>query len=268
MVVDIVLSTDIASPERMQLTKSKFDEAFGKMLNKKKRSNSNSKRSDNSSSNDDNESIKVHKVNRRKDSNFRRGTSLPSDMSQRSSIGIRRTLDFSGLAISPFSNEKQLNNMENGDNQSNEKNLIASDNDKSKRMQDDPLKAQVILELMIRIADIGATMQSFENFTLWGRRLYFEQKAAFETGRGVDPDSFWLDGQITFLDSYAKQLAKSIQDINAFSDVDNIFAFFVEENKKKWSELGVIMTTTIQEDWKQERLKMNLKHEGFSASED
>ena len=36
----------------------------------------------------------------------------------------------------------------------------------------------------------------------------------------------------------------------------------MEENKKKWSELGILMTTTIQGDWKQERLRMNLKHEG------
>jgi len=204
-----------------------------------------------------------------------RHSSLPTNFFQSRTyrLGIRVALDFTGLPVPRFPDEETGSNSQkkktpmksgtshtsNAGSPSNQKSNSGehkgSKEDDEDLNQEDPLKAQVILELMIRAADIGATMQSFHSFTRWGRRLYVEQKNAFEEGRGVDPDSYWLGGQIAFLDSYAKQLAKSMEDSFVFGEKNNIFVPLIEENKKMWKEKGSEITEQTQNDWKIERSK-------------
>ena len=121
----------------MQLTKSKFNEAFGKILNKKKHSGNSSNPYD-TYSDDDDESIKSYRTNK----GSRRASSLPSDMFRKSSYGIRCTLDFSGLTMPRFAYDKR-SNKENFGDQTNRSDMTVNSNDS--RTQNDPLKAQVSL---------------------------------------------------------------------------------------------------------------------------
>lgn len=286
LVVDLVLCTDTASPERMQLTKSKFIAAFGED-NKKHLSVStrpsfvDTHKQEYSVDNDswdserkcatDEESEKKQKQKQKqahhsstfssnkeksKDININNVTniSVATDVNSNSSphkLGIRIALDFTGLTASNIRFEEKEKKVRINDESDKE-----SDNELN---QEDPLKAQVILGLMIRAADVGSTMQSFENFTRWGRRLYFEQKTAFEADRGQDPDHIWLTVQIIFLESYAKKLAKSIEDSRVFGKNYNFFVENVEKNKRKWQQLGTSVTASIRSDWEAEKLKRKAK---------
>ena len=277
LAVDLVLCTDTASPERMQLTRSKFLAAFGEDNDKhlsvstrpsfvdthKKEdlADDDSWESGQLSSKDKEVEKKDKQSQRRskeesKDININNVTniSVATNGDLRSSphkLGIRIALDFTGLTASRetkvrFEEEREKENDTEAKREFND-NLN----------QEDPLKAQVILELMIRAADVGATSQSFENFTKWGRRLYFEQKTAFEAGRGEDPDHIWLTIQIIFLENYAKKLTKSIEDSRVFGQDYNFFVSNVEANKRKWKELGASVTASIRADWEAEKLRRN-----------
>merc|ERR1711862_405484 len=189
-----------------------------------------------------------------------RHSSLPTNFFQSRTVrlGIRIALDFTGLTVPRFPDEETKGSSKNQKNKNSEVQCKECKVDHEEDLnQEDPLKAQVILELLIRTADVGATMQSFHSFTRWGRRLYFEQKRAFEAGRGVDPDSFWLNGQFAFLDSYAKQLAKSVEDTFVFGGKNNIFVSLIEENKRMWKESGSEIYEQTKNDWKIERSRNN-----------
>jgi len=146
-------------------------------------------------------------------------------------LGIRRALDLSGNTIEAFTKTK---NAPNG---------LDSD-------QRDNLKANVVLEQMLKAADVSATMQCWETMLKWTTNLFKEQMACFESGRGVNPILQWRENQIAFFESYTLPLARRLVESKVLesSDGEKIIKA-VQNNILRWTIEGKSEVEKMRRDW-------------------
>lgn len=288
--VNVVLSTDIASPERTQLGKSKWKEAFGdpyetverKVIKKiknqksKKEGNAeaildemNTKSEDDSSlslsphSSDDEgdgkkrEMRKLQKKNAKKGCaadpgnnltgkalKFHRrlsqvGTNTGTAPTRNGRLGFRRTMDLSGESIETYGDEN--------------KRVSASGGEVGRTMIDlppaekiDELRESVIMETIIKSADVAHNLQGFDQMAKWSDCLYLELRKAFVEKKGDDPMNGWFNNQIGFLDFYLLPLARKLDDTGAFGDTRGaIFSDIVEKSRERWTKEGMGVTMKI-----------------------
>lgn len=228
-VVNLVLNTDIASPERTQLAKSKYKEAFPPT--QARRGSASSLASIDTSlledEDDDEEDEGMLKHVRQgtaeeKRSNFRRSTSDPPDVKKpsfRKRLGIRRSMDLSGEALEAFSSHDT--------------------NDDSNEY--DEFKASVVLECIMTAADVAHNLQGWDQMVLWSGRLYKELRKAYVEKRGsFDPSSRWFENQIGFLESYLLPLANRLEDTGVFDNAG--FSDIVKSSRDKWLLDGLDVT--------------------------
>merc|ERR1712127_349953 len=64
----------------------------------------------------------------------------------------------------------------------------------------DDLRETVIMETIIKSADVAHNLQGFDQMVRWSSCLYLEQRKAYAEGRGEDPMNGWYDNQTGFLD--------------------------------------------------------------------
>ena len=121
----------------------------------------------------------------------------------------------------------------------------------------DEFKATVVLEQMIRAADVAALLQDWNNVMKWSTRLYKELKNGFLSNRGEDPAVGWYDNQIKFFDFYIKPLAKNLGVMGVFDDrVGHSFVQLVKSNLARWIEDGEAATAMmIKQDEKERGIK-------------
>jgi hypothetical protein len=73
---------------------------------------------------------------------------------------------------------------------------------------------------------------------------------SFDEGRGEDPRQGWFQNQKTFLESYMSPLAKRLQTMQIFGvEVGPMFATIVEENRDRWMDEGMAVTTQVTQMW-------------------
>eukprot|EP00536_Pseudo-nitzschia_multiseries_P006929 jgi/Psemu1/255775/estExt_Genewise1Plus.C_1540020 len=112
----------------------------------------------------------------------------------------------------------------------------------------DELREAVIMETILKSADVGHNLQGFEQMARWSDCLYMELRKAFVDHRGEDPVDGWFHNQIGFLDFYLLPLARKLDDTGAFGDTrGGVFAAIVASNRKRWIEEGMGVTTNIVE---------------------
>jgi 3'5'-cyclic nucleotide phosphodiesterase len=110
----------------------------------------------------------------------------------------------------------------------------------------DQLRETVVMEVIIRAADVAHNLQSFEQMAKWSNRLFLELKRAYVRGRGPDPQDGWFKNQTVFLEAYLLPLARKLDDIGAFGETTgSMFAKVVEECKERWLMEGASFTTNI-----------------------
>eukprot|EP00934_Nitzschia_sp_Nitz4_P008570 Nitzschia sp. Nitz4//scaffold144_size56818//16930//18867//NITZ4_006531-RA/size56818-processed-gene-0.65-mRNA-1//1//CDS//3329536498//8560//frame0 len=111
----------------------------------------------------------------------------------------------------------------------------------------DLLRESVVMETIMKAADVAHNLQSWEQMAKWSNRLFLELKRAYVQGRGDDPQGGWFSNQIGFLEAYLLPLARKLDDTGVFGDDDKgaIFATLVEENKERWMREGVSLTANI-----------------------
>lgn len=179
----------------------------------------------------------------------RRNSSPMLDLKKHSvRLGIRRSLDLTGEQIEHYTASTRsvtpsTRSSSSGTTPSAQE--IDLDPDES-----DPFKMAVVMEHIMRAADISANMQSFEHMEKWSHRLFYELKASFDDGRGEDPQNGWYDNQITFLDSYILPLARRMDDTGVFGHaVGKMFAKFVLENRERWVNDGIASTSHVIQEW-------------------
>ncbi|KAL7544404.1 hypothetical protein ACHAWF_007798, partial [Thalassiosira exigua] len=118
----------------------------------------------------------------------------------------------------------------------------------------DEFKATVVLEQLIRAADVGALLQDWTNSIEWSTRLYKELKNGHLQNRGENPSVGWYDNQIKFLDFYILPLAKNLGFMGVFPPgAGGQFARLVKANLARWIEEGGRVTEIMMKEDEEER---------------
>lgn len=252
-VIGLVLNTDIASPERTQLFKSKWKEAFPTHHYLK---HINSMSSMESSGDDDEDEDDLEAAGddgdggggggmlehlRRKrlggeapslsggvrGATKGRSSSLPNSSTSappptrsfRQRLGIRRSMDLSGEAIEAFSTHSHhhrhsgTGDPEGGHYSSSD---LETDEDDEDDDDWDELKASVVMECILTACDVAHNLQGWSQMCIWSKRLYCELQRAHIARRGPDPAVKWFENQIGFLESYLMPLAHRLEETGAF----------------------------------------------------
>jgi len=160
-----------------------------------------------------------------------RRSSVPASVAARSSsmrqsssyrLGIKRAMSLSGDIIEVYASSK-----------------------------DDKLKAIVVMEWIMKAADVSSLMQGFPNFMKWSSRLFDELYVAYKAGRGPDPSGGWCDNQVVFFDSYISQLAERLEETTVFGSFGSHFIQQVHRNREKWLVEGSKLTYELIEGAKE-----------------
>jgi hypothetical protein len=160
-------------------------------------------------------------------------------------LGIRRSLDLTGETIESYTGPRArsaelIAGLQEGSDES-----VMGDPD-----EPDELRASVIMEQLIKAADVAPLMQGWDHMEKWSTRLFFELMDSHEAGRGEDPRRGWFENQITFIESYLLPLARRLHATKAFGDsVGPVFARTVEENRDRWISDGVVLTEQVTQKW-------------------
>jgi hypothetical protein len=222
-VIQFVLITDIANPERMQISKSRWNEAFDDgdtEKNQPKQTTENSKSSVSNVSSADAAGVadkvvieRRHTVTGAGPITARRHTMFTSIQSKRqietARLGIRFSVLLSGQIVEAYAN-----------------------NDEGQQL----LQRDAVSELLINVADVAHTMQGFSVFLKWSQRLYKELFEAFHAGRlSNDPTEGWYQNQINFFVNYIIPLAERVDKCGIFGSKGTKFMYFATKNKRKWT---------------------------------
>jgi len=115
-----------------------------------------------------------------------------------------------------------------------------SGSDQARLLAHLPENRELILILIMKLADVGAPMQQYSTGIDWAERFYNENRTAHKLGRGppVESDSF-VKGQVGFYDFFMKHLievAASIGGVKAAVTDDMLRNLLVL--KAYWSDKG------------------------------
>lgn len=176
-------------------------------------------------------------------------------------LGIRRAFDFSGSIIESFETKQSLRSST----------FSLDDIDFEDEDEVDELKASVVLEQMLKAADVSALLQNFESIVKWSTRLYKELKDSALENRGEDPDADWYDNQISFFKFYILPLAQYLGYIGVFEEETNdLFVGCVEKSMKRWIEEGREVTEKMMlediEDRKRRAIEERENYKNLSSS--
>ncbi|KAK1738499.1 3',5'-cyclic nucleotide phosphodiesterase [Skeletonema marinoi] len=175
-------------------------------------------------------------------------TPTPRARSEERRLGVRRALDLAGSTIVAYNNSRSSLRSSGG---SDDPDIDFDEDDDWDEI--DEFKATVVLEQMIRAADVAALLQDWTNVMKWSTRLYKELKNGFLSDRGEDPAIGWYDNQIKFFDFYIKPLAKNLGVMGVFDEkVGHSFVHLVKSNLARWIEDGELATVMmIRQDEKE-----------------
>ena len=322
-VIDLVLATDIASPERVQIVKSKYKEAFGHASLNSPRNDTRASMSTNQrlipieavqedeqegsegtlfDEEEEEEELHIAKTNsfeETKESNKsgQRRSLKDEFINTRSSMRISSFKgaspgfeddDDSGSEVdsssSPLSTEEPFQSEQFDiplvDSIASRRNVIrrASAPDTSWKPQTQrlgilralnltgstitlfsasgeaideelELKTSVIMELLLKAADVSSILQGWENYLKWSQRLFFEMMEACDADRGFDPRAGWFDNQITFFDSYGMLLAKQLMEVGIIGPKSGRFAANIQNLRRRWLAEGRQSTEQMLKKW-------------------
>ena len=188
----------------------------------------------------------------------------PRARSEDRRLGVRRALDLSGSTILPYGNKGGLRSSANS-NASGQ--TSGGDTDVDLSDEPDELRATVVLEQMMRAADVGALLQDWDNMMKWSTRLYSELMNGFLAERGEDPRTGWHENQIKFFDFYILPLAKNLGVMRVFDENDgDVFVYCVKANLARWIEEGSRETELMMR--RDEEKRRRAKEKGGSGGGD
>jgi len=182
-------------------------------------------------------------------------------------LGFRRTMDLTGESIetyrrvnkrhSSLSGIKVLTGGSSSSSSSSRRGgttkvAVDDKNGMSPPEVIDELRESVIMEIIIKSADVAHNLQGFDQMSKWSDCLYLEQRRAFVDeekqceGAGTDPINGWFHNQIGFLDFYLLPLARKLDDMGVFGDTRGaVFASIVDQNRTRWTTEGMNLTMKI-----------------------
>jgi 3'5'-cyclic nucleotide phosphodiesterase len=122
-------------------------------------------------------------------------------------LGLLRTVDLSGESIEAYNASHATRTSATGADVSHLSHRATEPPEKV-----DPLRESVIMETILKAADVGHNLQGFDQMALWSNRLFLELRRAFVQGRGESPQDGWFRNQIGFLEAYLLPLARKLDD--------------------------------------------------------
>jgi hypothetical protein len=168
-------------------------------------------------------------------------TAGPSTRYRNTRLGLLRTVDLSGESIEAFNAPDAPRTSATGADVSHRLDTPAVPPEKI-----DPLRESVIMETILKAADVGHNLQGFDQMANWSNCLFLEMRRAYVQGRGESPQNGWFRNQIGFLEAYLLPLARKLDDTGVFGDTRGArFAEIVEENRERWTREGMSLTAGI-----------------------
>jgi hypothetical protein len=156
-------------------------------------------------------------------------------------LGIRRSMDLTGESIN-FSSRASIGGASTFSE-------LRDTKERGDYDEPDELRAAVVVEVILRAADVAHNMQSWSNMTKWMSRLFKELVLAHVSGRGFDPRPGWFDNQCKVIESYLMPLAYRLDEMGVFGpDIGPTFAERLESNHAQWMIEGF----ELQTDWQDE----------------
>ena len=165
----------------------------------------------------------------------------PAVKQRQQRLGLLRTLDLSGEEIETYSHASHVRSSATGA-------FTTSDRAHSVQPPEevDELCESVVMEAILRAADVAHNLQSWDNMAKWSNRLFLELRRAYVQGRGEDPQNGWFSNQIGFLEGYLLPVARRLDDTGVFGDtIGAMFAEGVEDNRERWMREGMSLTASI-----------------------
>jgi hypothetical protein len=157
-----------------------------------------------------------------------------------SRLSICRSIDLSGESIEVYSRRGRSRRCSMGGQSE------ASEFEGEEDLEgDEPdgLRQSVVLDLLLRVADVGHSLQCWDNLVEWSGALFHELVAANKDGRGHDPRPGWYDNQVRIMESYLMPLTAQLYDIGIFGPtIGSSFGNTVEDNHDQWHYDGLEQT--------------------------
>ncbi len=168
------------------------------------------------------------------------GSMGPSSKKGRNTrLGLMRTVDLSGEAIETYSYRSARPSATGATCDNLAVKVVPPE-------EVDLLREAVVMETIMKAADVAHNLQGWDQMAKWSNRLFLELKRAYVHGRGDDPQGGWFTNQIGFLEAYLLPLARKLDDTGVFGDTrGSIFAQLVEESKDRWMREGASLTANI-----------------------
>jgi len=94
---------------------------------------------------------------------------------------------------------------------------------------------------MLNVADVAHSMQSWELFVFWNKRLFEELYEAYKSGRSdTDPPDLWYENQVGFYSMYVIPLAEKMKKCGVFGqeDVSGEWVKNAIEIRDRWKREG------------------------------
>lgn len=127
---------------------------------------------------------------------------------------------------------------------------VFSDNENGNAMEQNYLKAQIVLEHLIQASDVVHTMQHWHIYRKWNERLFVEMMEAYKAGRmAKNPVDFWYEGEKGFFDFYVIPLAKKIGDCGIFGVSSDEFLKYAKANQYEWEVKGKEVVAELAEKY-------------------
>jgi hypothetical protein len=233
IVTNLVISTDIASPERAQSTKLRWEEAFSKpippsgplpfgRLSLAMKSSPATKIATVTASEPKLVSIQSSKMPMYKQNESEMMSSSICEEGRRNNI--KRSLQLNGGQTVEY---------------------FTSSNQEDSQLA---LRHSVVIETMINVADVAHSMQSWELFLFWNHNLFEELYDAFLSGRSEnDPCNGWYENQLKFYKFYVLPLAEKMQKVGVFGDAGSRFFKNALSIRDQWEREGEKMTKDMIE---------------------
>lgn len=166
------------------------------------------------------------------------GVNLNTHRSTR--LGLLRTVDLSGESIEAYGKMAGRTSATGADTVSPQEMKLGPPE------PIDDLRESVVMETILKAADVAHNLQGFDQMCKWSDKLYLELRRAYIQGRGDCPQNGWFNNQIGFLDFYLLPLARKLDDMGVFrDDIGATFAANVENNRERWTREGMNVTSKI-----------------------
>ena len=108
------------------------------------------------------------------------------------------------------------------------------------------LRHSVMLETMLNVADVAHATQAWELFCFWNRKLYEELYGAFKAGRSDnDPSAEWYQNELDFFRLYIIPLSEKLKKSGMFGDRGEEWINNALRIRDRWKSEGEQVTQAM-----------------------